>query len=251
MIIFVIPKKNTMQKTTKFLFICALMLISGYAKSQSLAIPNGQFSVQGLVTDARLEAHLEIENSNNSDLMVRVSCDNSLMTPGHQTYYCWALCYDTTVCDIDPSTLDPLIVPGRTTDMNSFHSYIYTGGIAGSSTISYTFYDMNNPSDQVSTDITFDVLTSGIKELSKGSLSTALPNPANGFTTVNYQVPSLKDGRLVIHNMLGTVVKEYRLSNSQSEMVLYTSDLSSGVYTYSLINNGQTVSTKKLVIAHN
>ncbi len=240
-----------MQKITKILFIGALMMLSGYVKSQSLSITNGLFYVQGLVTDARLEAHVEVENTNNADLMVRVSCNTDQMTFGHHTYYCWALCYDTTVCDIDPSTLDPLIVPGRTTDMFSFHSYIYTGGIAGSSTISYTFYDMNNPSDLVSTAITYDVLTSGVNELSKGSLSVASPNPANTFTNINYTVPTIKDGRLVIYNMLGTVVKEYRLTNSQSAMVLSTSDLSSGVYVYTLMNNGKAVSTKKLVVAHN
>ena len=239
-----------MQKIRKNLFLGALILFAGMAKGQSLGVPNGQFNVQGLVSDARLEAHLEIENSNNSDLMVLVSCDHSQMVPGHQTYYCWALCYDTTVCDLDPTTLDPLIVPGRTTDMNSFHSYIYPNSIAGSSTITYTFFDMNNPTDQVSADITFDVLTSGVNELSKGSLSTASPNPANTYTNVNYSVPSLKDGRLVIYNMLGTVVKEYVLTNSQSMMLLNTADLSSGVYVYSLINNGKSLSTKKLVVAH-
>ena len=51
--------------------------------------------------------------------------------------------------------------------------------------------------------------------------------------------------------MLGTVVKEYNLTNAKSTMVLSTSDLSSGVYVYTLMNNGKPVSTKKLVIAHN
>ncbi len=251
MIIFVIPKKDTMQKITKIIFFGALLMVSGWAKSQSLSVPGGQFTVQGVVSDARLEAHLEIENTNNSDLMVLVECDNSQVVFGHQTYYCWALCYDTTVCDLDPTTLDPLIVAGRSIDLNSFHSYIYPNGIAGSSTITYTFFDMNNPTDMASADITFDVLTSGVNELSKGSLSSASPNPANAFTNINYKVPALKDGRLVIYNMLGTVVKEYNLTNAQSTMVLSTSDLSSGVYVYTLMNNGKPVSTKKLVIAHN
>ncbi len=235
-----------MQKFTRIVLVMGLMIASSWAKAQSLGIPNGQFQVQGLTTDVRLEAHLEVENSNNSDLFVLINCDRSQMNAAHQTYYCWALCYDTTVCN----SPDPLIVPGRTTDMNSFHSYIYPNGVAGSSTISYTFFDQNNPSDQASASITFDVLTSGINEISRGTLSVASPNPANTFTNVNYTVPSLKEGKLVIYNMLGTVVKEYRLTNSQSSMILSTSDLSSGVYVYSLINDGKPVSTKKLVVAH-
>ena len=50
--------------------------------------------------------------------------------------------------------------------------------------------------------------------------------------------------------MLGTVVKEYRLTNTQASVLLSTSELSSGVYVYSLINDGKSVSTKKLVVAH-
>jgi len=235
-----------MQKFTRILLVVCLIFSASWANAQSLGIPAGEFQIQGLTTDVRLEAHLEVENSNNNDLFVLINCDRSLLNPAHQTYYCWALCYDTTVCN----SPDPLIVAGRSTDMNSFHSYIYPNGVAGSSTITYTFFDQNNPTDQASASITFDVLTAGVNEVSKGSLSTAIPNPANSFANINYSVPALKNGKLVVYNMLGTVVKEYRLTNTQATVLLSTSELSSGVYVYSLINDGKSVSTKKLVVAH-
>ncbi len=235
-----------MQKITKILFIVAFMMISTFAKSQSLAIPNGAFHVQGLYTDQRVDAYLEVENTNTADLSILINCDRSQLVFGHQTYYCWALCYDTTICN----SPDALIVPGRTLLDNSFHSYVYPNGIAGTSTISYTFFDQNNPSDSISASIIFDVLTSGVDELSKGHLSAASPNPANAFTNINYTVPSLKDGRLVIYDMLGSVVKEVQLNHNQSTLLLSTTELSSGIYVYSLINDGKSVSTKKLVVAH-
>ena len=219
---------------------------SSVSNAQSLAIPGGEFQIQGLTSDIRLEAHLEVENSNNNDLFVMINCDRSQMNAAHQTYYCWALCYDTTVCN----SPDPLVLAGRSIDVSSFHSYIYPNGVAGASTITYTFFDQNNPSDQASASITFDVLTAGINEISRGTLSTANPNPANSFANISYSVPVLKNGKLVVHNMLGTVVKEYRLTNAQASVLLSTSELSSGVYVYSLINDGKSVSTKKLVVAH-
>lgn len=219
---------------------------SSVSNAQSLAIPGGEFQIQGLTSDIRLEAHLEVENSNNNDLFVMINCDRSQMNAAHQTYYCWALCYDTTVCN----SPDPLVLAGRSIDVSSFHSYIYPNGVAGASTITYTFFDQNNPSDQASASITFDVLTAGINEVSRGTLSTANPNPANSFANISYSVPVLKNGKLVVHNMLGTVVKEYRLTNAQASVLLSTSELSSGVYVYSLINDGKSVSTKKLVVAH-
>ncbi len=235
-----------MQKFTRLLLVAGLLMSSSVSNAQSLAIPGGEFQIQGLTSDIRLEAHLEVENSNNNDLFVMINCDRSQMNAAHQTYYCWALCYDTTVCN----SPDPLVLAGRSIDVSSFHSYIYPNGVAGASTITYTFFDQNNPSDQASASITFDVLTAGINEISRGTLSTANPNPANSFANISYSVPVLKNGKLVVHNMLGTVVKEYRLTNAQASVLLSTSELSSGVYVYSLINDGKSVSTKKLVVAH-
>ncbi|MFZ7115249.1 MAG: T9SS type A sorting domain-containing protein [Bacteroidota bacterium] len=235
-----------MQKFTRLLLVAGLLMSSSVSNAQSLAIPGGEFQIQGLTSDIRLEAHLEVENSNNNDLFVMINCDRSQMNAAHQTYYCWALCYDTTVCN----SPDPLVLAGRSIDVSSFHSYIYPNGVAGASTITYTFFDQNNPSDQASASITFDVLTAGINEVSRGTLSTANPNPANSFANISYSVPVLKNGKLVVHNMLGTVVKEYRLTNAQASVLLSTSELSSGVYVYSLINDGKSVSTKKLVVAH-
>ncbi len=235
-----------MQKITRILLVVCLLMSSSMVNAQSLSVPAGAFQVQGLTTDVRLEAYLEVENSNNNDLYVMINCDRSMMNPAHQSYYCWALCYDTTVCN----SPDPLVVAGRSIDMNSFHSYIYPNGVAGSSTLTYTFFDQNNPSDQGSASITFDILTAGVNEISKGTLSSAVPNPANAFANINYSVPALKNGKLVVYNMLGTVVKEYRLTNTQASVLLSTSELSSGVYVYSLINDGKSVSTKKLVVAH-
>ena len=235
-----------MNKITRILLVAGLLANASWSHAQSLAIPAGEFQVQGLTSDVRLSASLEVENSNNNDLFVLINCDRSQLNAAHQTYYCWALCYDTTVCNAP----DPLIVAGRSIDMNSFHSYLYPNGVAGTSTITYTFFDQNNPSDLASASITFDVLTAGINEISNGTLSTAIPNPANSFANINYTVPALKNGKLVVYNMLGTVVKEYRLTNTQASVLLSTSELSSGVYVYSLINDGKSVSTKKLVVAH-
>ena len=100
-----------MQKFTRILLVDCLIFSASWANAQSLGIPDGEFQIQGLTTDVRLEAHLEVENSNNNDLFVLINCDRSLLNPAHQTYYCWALCYDTTVCN----SPDPLIVAGRST----------------------------------------------------------------------------------------------------------------------------------------
>lgn len=236
-----------MKKFTLILVVFSLSSAFMLKAQDFLNITGGEFLVTGSINNSNISAQLYVENSSVSDLSVRVIRDNSQLMFGHQSYFCWAQCYDTTV-SLSP---DPLIIPGRTTDTLAFHGYIYPFGHAGTSRVTYTFYDENNTSDTAVTTITYEVLATGINEVeNRGTLSSASPNPSNNLTTVGYSLPTLINGRIVISNMLGSMVKEFKLSNKQTLMFINTSDIPSGVYIYSLINNGKPVMTKRLVVAH-
>ena len=81
------------------------------------------------------------------------------------------------------------------------------------------------------------------------ALSVAAPNPADAYTVINYSTTS-KNVRLVISNLLGAVVKDIPLSDRQNAVVVPTSDLLSGVYSYSLKENGSVIASRKLVVNH-
>lgn len=236
-----------MKNFTVFLIIFSLTSAL-YVKGQDfLNITAGDFLVTGSVNNSNLDGHISVENTSISDLSVRVLRDNSLLMNGHQSYFCWAQCYDTTV-SLSP---DPLTIPGRTTDTLSFHGYLYPLGNAGTSHVTYTFYDENNISDSAVATITYEVLSTGINEVeNRGTLASASPNPANNLTSIGYSLPTLNNGRLIISNMLGSTVKEFKLTNKQTLLFINTADIPSGVYIYSLMNNGKPVMTKRLVIAH-
>lgn len=236
-----------MINSTKSLLFCLLILSSFVVKAQNLSFPDGIYFVSGPASTVRLESHLQVSNSANNPISVLVMCDRSQMTPGHQTSYCWALCYDTTICGISPDQLD---VPGRSIDSTSFHSYLYPNNIVGTSTMTYTFFDQNNQSDSVVAHITYDALSTGINEVQRGFLSNAYPNPATSIATISYNLPSLNNGHVYLYNLLGVLVKDIALTNLQSMVVISTSDLSAGVYTYTLVNEGKFVSANRLVVSH-
>lgn len=76
------------------------------------------------------------------------------------------------------------------------------------------------------------------------------PNPMAVSAAVDYYVPGkYSDAQMVIRNMVGKTVKVYDLKiGERTKLKINSSDLSNGVYFYSIISNGQTLTTKKLVI---
>lgn len=80
----------------------------------------------------------------------------------------------------------------------------------------------------------------------------AYPNPANANATINYSLPSsFRSGKIAIRNMIGKTIKTISISgNSTGKQSFSTSELPNGVYFYSIIGDGKTLSTKKLVVKH-
>lgn len=86
-------------------------------------------------------------------------------------------------------------------------------------------------------------------EPSKGWIKQNSPNPVSVSTTIQYSIsPEAKAARILITNAKGQQVKIYMVIGSGT-VNFAAGTLSSGTYTYSLIVDGKTVSSKKLVIA--
>ncbi len=86
------------------------------------------------------------------------------------------------------------------------------------------------------------------------SVSSIYPNPASTSASVKYRfLGGLRDAKIVLCNVLGNVVGEYRLSREAKEMTelqIATSSLASGVYFYTLSLDGRNVVTRKLIVRH-
>jgi hypothetical protein len=89
-------------------------------------------------------------------------------------------------------------------------------------------------------------------DLTKGiEFSNPYPNPANQQTDINFQLPSPNsEARVVLRNLLGSVVKEITVQGSKNQFSIITSDLNNGLYFYSVIFDNKVFSTKKLIVKH-
>jgi hypothetical protein len=78
------------------------------------------------------------------------------------------------------------------------------------------------------------------------------PNPVQGTTRISYSIPDgTSRAQLQLTDALGKLVKTIHVAPSVAgTAVLNTSMLSSGVYNYSLVVDGKTVETKKMVVVH-
>jgi len=75
------------------------------------------------------------------------------------------------------------------------------------------------------------------------------PNPFAEQTIISYTIPeTVKDAKIMFYTSNGIVMKEVVVSErGKSSMTVYASNLSAGIYSYSLIADGKMIDTKKMV----
>lgn len=226
-------------------------------------ISNTTITVAGEPTDSDIHVYLEVGNSSGTNLDVKVTRYEMSCISGTENYFCWAQCYgNVNSCDPTysqfPSPASPEwgdyvpISAGSSWPANGlfFGAYLVPLGFTGTATYRFTAFDSANPNDSVSVDITFDVAVGIEEEAAKGTISDAYPNPANGSTSISYELLSDDQATLEVYNMIGEKVEEMLLEGKEGTAIINTEDLESGVYFYSLSVDGTLVNSKKLIVTH-
>lgn len=80
-------------------------------------------------------------------------------------------------------------------------------------------------------------------------LEQNIPNPFAERTVINYYLPeSVRDAKIIFYNQEGRMINEMKISERGNGRVnVYGADLSRGIYSYTLICDGQVIATKKMV----
>lgn len=164
-----------------------------------------------------------------------------------QNYFCWGNCFLSTVYVSDPVNLD-----AGQFEVFSMH-YMYNDAIedvAGLEQImQYYLYPANNPDDKFVINVIFKYSLDGVEDISNiDEFSNAYPMPASNVVNFDYNFASSVDAEVAIYNMMGQEVMRNRLSGMNGKLSINVSDLTDGVYFYSLIVNGKTEKSNKLVI---
>lgn len=93
---------------------------------------------------------------------------------------------------------------------------------------------------------------SEIHSSQKASLSQNAPNPVHQRTQINYFIPPNANNAFIqLGTGLGQILDSYKITNrGMGNMVIDTSQFAEGTYYYTLVINGQVVSSKKMMVAH-
>lgn len=217
--------------------------------SNVVLAPGATVTVNADVTAITVSKGLGITNNAADTLWVKVKKVELNVLATTVNSFCWVQCYSP-MTFVSP---DALAIPGGGfTNTQSFVADYFPNGQEGTTAMAYVFFDQSNPSDSVLVYMNFTTDVSSIEDLmARGliSLSNAYPNPAGNSVSLDYKLPAdVKNGKVVVRNLLGSTVKEVKMTTGSNKLTLNVADLVEGIYFYSYVLDNQVASTKKLVI---
>jgi hypothetical protein len=128
-------------------------------------------------TEDIADIHCKVKNISTQPVKVWVTMDTTGCFSKHRAYFCWEQCYSYGITDPRKFSTGKPITIAAGKDTNAFKAYIdptaiISEGIAGKSTLSFDFFNDDDPSDRVSASFTFIVgNASSIKEINSESIN--------------------------------------------------------------------------------
>ncbi|RLD52913.1 MAG: hypothetical protein DRJ05_16990, partial [Bacteroidetes bacterium] len=207
---------------------------------------NEVITVSGSVIDESITSNMHVTNISDKDISVKVRRIETHLPPETSSFFCWVNCYTP---DVDVSLDALLMAPGDFSEL--FHGDFVPNGITGEASISYVFFDEADLSNFSTINVNF-VSTVGVEENNFDNiyLSSAYPNPASTFVSLDYDLKDMNGAKLVVYNLLGSAVKDIQITEDIGKIKMDVTDLDEGIYFYSLLVDNKTVKTQKLVVRH-
>jgi len=79
-------------------------------------------------------------------------------------------------------------------------------------------------------------------------LNQNVPNPFAESTVISYSIPGrYSKAQILFTTAAGSLVKTAEVTGSRGSLTVYADDLSSGVYTYTLVVDGKPIDSKKMI----
>lgn len=80
-------------------------------------------------------------------------------------------------------------------------------------------------------------------------LNQNAPNPFAESTRIAYSLPEgVSNASMIVYGLNGQTVASFDLDQSNGEVTVYGNDLQSGIYSYSLIADGQVIKSRKMIV---
>jgi len=122
----------------------------------------------------------------------------------------------------------------------------YTLLLGQEQSMTYELFNLANPDAKFVINVTFKYSLYGVEEVAAENVISAYPTPATDVINFDYNVNG--SAMVVIYNMMGQEVMRNEISGQNGTLSMNVSDLGSGVYFYSLVVNGRTEKSSKLIV---
>jgi hypothetical protein len=195
-------------------------------------------------TSTTYAGNFKVKNSATGSISSKFRKEEIAMAPGSSSSICYAgNCFASGVY-ISPCKTD---ISGATEIATCDFTF---GNTYAPSTVRYTIYNCSNGNDSASFLIHYNSSPAGIQVLSQGIFfSDPFPNPTSGILNIPYQEAGLPlNSQILIHDVLGNLVKSVDVSESAGNIRLDVSDLRCGMYFYTLHLNGNAIAIKKFIV---
>lgn len=218
------------------------------ANSSDVTNTTQTYWVPSSSTDTRIYT---VTNISESPITVKVRKINmQLNDPGATTWFC-----NDQNCYAPTTTLSVAFsIPSQGHfDLSADYN---PNNMTGVTQVRYTIIDQANPADSSWLIIVYNAANgpAGVNNISlvKPTVSNPAPNPAAFTFSMNYKLGSVQpvDAHMVIFNMLGEQVMEQPVYESEGTVKMDVSTLGAGVYFCSLVSDGKTLASRRLVVSH-
>ncbi|MCF8228484.1 MAG: T9SS type A sorting domain-containing protein [Bacteroidales bacterium] len=213
-------------------------------------IENGEeFLVEGDPDESQLDVeNFDIKNISANTIEVLAKKNVISEVPETTNTFCWAdQCYSPTTI---VSTQSKTLASGESA--TDFSAHYQPAGTEGITEINYIIFNADNPQDSIYINVSFKTSPEGLQEeMLAEKISAAYPNPADNEVFFDLSQELFPAGmKLIVHNIVGEVVKTIHISGKSGQLSLNVSDLNSGVYMYSVLIDEKIIKSSKLIINH-
>jgi len=226
------------------LFLCIVFV----SNAQRFEVEQESKSLKARIGET-VSTPIKIKNLSDQPIDLVIRRVDKTIGSSQKSFFCWGgECFDS---EKDQLPVKYQIPAGETS--LKFETMLETGLAAGISSVKYIIYDRKHPAEAIEYQVSYVIEDRKEKELIYEStdlrINDVYPNPVSEYAIIDYNIMNRDvEAKVLIHNVLGSVVGEYALPYLESKITIKTDDYNPGVYFYTLYIDNDSVMTRKLII---
>lgn len=192
------------------------------------------------------EMQIEFNVTANENMrVVARKTPNNPIVEGTSTWLCFGQCLapSTGVQETNPEEMtagNPMLFSGH------YMADDYTMVLGQEQSVTFELWNAANPDEKFVINVIFKYSLEDVEEIASQNTISAYPTPATDIINFDYNVDG--NAMVVIYNMMGQEVMRNEIAGQNGTLSMNVSDLSSGVYFYSLVINGKPEKSSKIIV---